>query len=242
MWAFLYCFIMKNKIISEESLPPVGIEPATPQHYDSCDTFSYLPNWANLAIASWKAKRPFPNQSHGANTIYFCVILTTWYYTVDTEWYIGFWNIFPNFAVHENKCQLESLIIIYQNSNAIVSIISHGNSKTGNFFYYSKRITTPSVKRQAAASKFWRLGWCLGMGLGPILEHHNAFKWDLAAWHAAWRSKQVEITFFTKILSMNSVKTFRENYLSLRELIQMRLMTISASTYINKMRNNQYPS
>ena len=31
----------------------------------------------------------------------------------------------------------------------------------------------------AAALKFWRLGWRLGMGLGLILEHHNVFQWDL---------------------------------------------------------------
>ena len=38
-----------------------------------------------------------------------------------------------------------------------------------------------SVKCQAAALQFWRLGWRMGMGLGPILERHNAFQWDLAA-------------------------------------------------------------
>ena len=32
------------------------------------------------------------------------------------------------------------------------------------------------------------LPWRLVMDLGPILERHNAFQWDLAAWRAAWRS------------------------------------------------------
>ena len=59
-----------------------------------------------------------------------------------------------------------------------------------------------NTERQAAASasaaalKFWRLGWWLGMGQGPILKHHNVFQWDLAAAadadddddDAAWRS------------------------------------------------------
>ena len=43
-----------------------------------------------------------------------------------------------------------------------------------------------------AALKFCCLPWRLGMGLGLILEHHNAFQWDLATWraacHSAWRS------------------------------------------------------
>ena len=36
----------------------------------------------------------------------------------------------------------------------------------------------PRTHRAAAAAlEFRRLGWCLGMGLGPILEHHNVFQW-----------------------------------------------------------------
>ena len=36
----------------------------------------------------------------------------------------------------------------------------------------------------AAAFKLWHLG----MGLGPVLEHHNVFQWDLATWCSTWIS------------------------------------------------------
>ena len=49
-----------------------------------------------------------------------------------------------------------------------------------------------SVKRQIGSIHYnvtlWRSTWRLGMGLGPIFEHHNAFQWELITWRAAWRA------------------------------------------------------
>ena len=35
MLSFLYCFVVKGKLISAKSLPPVGFEPATPKYFIS---------------------------------------------------------------------------------------------------------------------------------------------------------------------------------------------------------------
>ena len=54
---------------------------------------------------------------------------------------------------------------------------------------YPHRASAAEAASAANASQWWRVG----MGLGPILERHNVFQWDLAAaaadvWRAAWRS------------------------------------------------------
>ena len=36
------------------------------------------------------------------------------------------------------------------------------------------------------------------MGLGPTLERHNAFQWDLAAWRAAWHSASRSVCLYPK--------------------------------------------
>ena len=60
-----------------------------------------------------------------------------------------------------------------------------------------------SDKRQMAALKFWRLGWCLGMGLGPIFKHHNVFQYnvDAATAAATWRLES-KSTVSTAILTI----------------------------------------
>ena len=81
--------------------------------------------------------------------------------------------------IHTLRLQLQSLIT------------------TNGIWCHRRNRTTWTLKgclhrASAAALKFWCLGWALGMGLGLILEHHNAFQWDLAAAPdadaAAWRS------------------------------------------------------
>ena len=63
------------------------------------------------------------------------------------------------------------------------------------------KLWTNRAAASAAALKFWRLGWRLGMGLGPILERHNVFQWDLAAaaaaWHAAWHAAWCLVCLYT---------------------------------------------
>ena len=57
-----------------------------------------------------------------------------------------------------------------------------------------KAIPTPSSSSSGSMSgrgkvhwnAWWCFPWCLRMDLGPILEHHNVFQWDLAASHDAW--------------------------------------------------------
>ena len=66
-----------------------------------------------------------------------------------------------------------------------------------------KAVNTPSVKRQASD---WIpldplcTGWCLGMGLGPILERHNVFQWKPERYHCSWCSVWVNLDSFSCVL------------------------------------------
>ena len=61
-------------------------------------------------------------------------------------------------------------------NKAIGFIPCYQPQKTGYFHRKSKSMNTPSVKRQG---KRQGKRQNLGMGLGPILERHNAFQWTL---------------------------------------------------------------
>ena len=69
---------------------------------------------------------------------------------------------------------------------------------------WSVRVWTDRAVAAAVALKFWRLGCRLGMGLGPILERHNVFQWDLATWRTldapldAWCGYALKDIFFFK--------------------------------------------
>ena len=114
------------------------------------------------------------------------------------------WIVFLAFSL---KLRIQTLLSVaptrsvfwrtkqFQYSCAYDAISHIKYNEVDELVYLIKGINTPSVKRQAAALKFWRLPWCLGMGLGPILERHNAFQWDLATWCAAWRSVWLWLKF-----------------------------------------------
>ena len=46
-------------------------------------------------------------------------------------------------------------------------------------------MNTPSVKQSVKRQDPMQV---YGDAWKPILEHHNAFQWDLDAWRSAWRS------------------------------------------------------
>ena len=116
----------------------------------------------------------------------FCIICTTnmaWAYNEDNFETIKIWITYLSFIpfwYYFKQRQEDLFPCIPWNLTANHTILL--------IYSFVKGINTPSVKRQAAALKFWRLPWRLGMDLGPILERHNAFQWDLATWRAAWCS------------------------------------------------------
>ena len=76
----------------------------------------------------------------------------------------------------------------------------------------SYAINTPSGS-VSSTLKFWRLGWRLGMDLGPIFKCHNVFQWELtvatAAWCTAWCSVCLYPYSVNSIIDMHATHSMR---------------------------------
>ena len=96
-------------------------------------------------------------------------------------------TIYDNNNIDNNNNNTDEQPIVISSTDSrifkksIILFLSLFSCLSGSTRLYKVKGCPHRASAAVAALKFWRLCWCLGMGLGPILECHNAFQLDLAA-------------------------------------------------------------